>query len=715
MPSIRSFQSRRSNRAIQQSTRASAVTTLALGAGALVLLAPTGCDSQGKSKAPGPAPASATKLPSLEAADPAGEAVLASLDVTADPCVDFYDFACGGWMAKTQLPPDQPIYGSGFSTVQERNEKTVRGILENAKASGDPKLVVAGSYYESCLDESTIDARGTQPLEPYLARIDKVKKKADLFRLMGELQVEGLDAGFFSVGFGFDDKDPDLVAAQLGQGGLGLPDRSFYLQPEKKPILDGYRAHVAKMLAFIGLEGEQGTAAADQIVAFETGLAASHLPPEELRIPEKVYNPMTPKEVDGKMPSVPFAKYLKAIGRPDLKRVIVANPEFLTGLDQAVANTELDTLKLYAKWFVFSSASGIMSREIQEANFEFTAALTGAKELPPRWKQCARATTGAVGDIVSEAFVARTFPGDSKDIATQMIKDVEAAFEGGLAKLEWMDDPTRERAVEKMGAITNKIGFPDEWRTYDGLELGPNYFENALAAREANAKYYRDMLDGPSDRGMWFMPSSMVNAYYNPSLNEIVFPAGILQPPFFGHDRPQSLNYGAIGMVMGHEITHGFDDSGRKYDGKGVLTEWWAPEVSERFDATTQCIGETYSAIEVQPGAKLNAELTMGENIADFGGIKQAYRAYQLWTERNGAETPSVAGLSNEQLLFVGYAQAWCSMATPEIEKLLATVDPHSPPRYRINVPLAHLPEFWDAYGCTEGTPMHAQNVCTVW
>lgn len=711
MPSDRSSQSPRSRRLPAPGLHGAGAGALGVAA-ALTLLA--GCDRGSTAKTPA-TPGEGSGAAAVKATDPRVEPVVASLDTGVDPCQDFYAFACGGWMATTELPPDQPRFGSGFSTVQERNEATLRGILDNAKASGDPDLVKAGTYYESCLDESAIEARGMAPLEPYLARIDKVKKKADLFRLMGELQVEGLDAGFFGVSFGFDDKNPDLIAAQMGQGGLGLPDRSYYLQPEKKQILDGYQAHVAKMLAFIGREGEAGQKAAAQIVGFEQKLAESHLPIEQLRIPEKVYNPMTPKEIDAQMPTVPFKAYLKALGRPDIDRVIVANPGHLEGLDAAVKDAELDTLKLYAKWFVLSSAVSLLPREVEEANFAFTAALTGAKELPPRWKQCARATTGAVSDIVSEAFVARTFPGDSKQIATTMIEDIEAAFEAGLPKLEWMDDATRTRAVEKMSAITNKIGFPDEWRSYEGLAFGDAYFENAMAAREFNGKYYRDMIGGPSDRGMWFMPSSMVNAYYNPSLNEIVFPAGILQPPFFGHDRPQALNYGAIGMVMGHELTHGFDDSGRKYDGKGVLTEWWAPEVSERFDSSAACIGETYSAIEVQPGTKLNGELTMGENIADFGGIKQAYYAYQRWTERNGQETPPVSGLTNEQLLFVGYAQAWCSLSTPEIDKLLATVDPHSPPKYRVNVPLQHLPEFWEAYGCSEGSAMRAEPVCTVW
>src|SRR5690606_15953175 len=337
------------------------------------------------------------------------------------------------------------------------------------------------------------------------------------------------------------------------------------------------------------------------------------------------------------------------------------------------------------------------------------------QKLQPRWERCVAATNGAVGDLVSQQFIERSFPGDSKDIAVDMIQRIEAAFAAGLPGLAWMDDATREAAVGKMSKIENKSGYPEKWKDYKGLDFSGGYFNDAIAARTWASGYSLAKVGKKVDEQEWYWPASIANASSDPLQNFMNFPAGILQPPFFHRDFPKAMNFGAMGMVMGHELTHGFDDSGRKFDGDGVMREWWAPEVAAQFDAQAQCIVDTYSAIEVQPGVKLKGELTLGENIADFGGHKEAYDAYRQWVTESGAEPQLVEGLSNEQLFFVAMAQSWCTVSSPEFDELLAAVDPHSPPKFRVNVPMAHFSGFWEAFSCGEATAMHAENACSVW
>lgn len=651
----------------------------------------------------------------LRATSPAGEEVLAQLDLSTTPCEDFYQFACGGWIENTPLPDDKPRWGRGFGELSQRNNEVLRSILEADEGR-------AGQYYAACMDVEAINAAGTKPLEPYLAKIDTLesldaKGQEQLFALIGELDgTIGLGA-FFSFGLSLDFENPDLQITDLGQGGTGLPDRSFYLDEGKKQqILPAYQAHVGRMLAFVGYTPEQAEAAAGRIVAFETELAKLHKPPEQMRDPKAVYNRWDRKGVEERS-KLPWATYFEAVGAPDVDLINVSNPEFVEGLPTLMASADLETVKDYLRFNVISSLAGSLSDEVVQTNFMFVGALTGQKQLQPRWERCVGAANGAVGDLVSEQFIERTFAGDSKDIAIDMIQRVEAAFEAGLGELEWMDDETRGAAVGKMEKIENKIGYPEKWRTYDGLNFSGSYFADTVAARTWGNGYSLAKIGKPVDEREWSWPASIVNAGYNPLQNQMLFPAGILQPPFFNRERPAALNFGAMGMVMGHELTHGFDDSGRKFDGDGVMREWWAPAVSERFDERTQCIVDTYSAIEVQPGTNVNGELTLGENIADFGGIKESYAAYNKWLGEGEGEAPAVEGFTNQQLFFLGFAQSWCTVSSPEIDVLLATVDPHSPPKTRVNVPLAHFPGFWEAFSCGEGSAMHppADEVCEVW
>ncbi|MFO7563312.1 MAG: M13 family metallopeptidase [Enhygromyxa sp.] len=674
----------------------------------LLLLLPAckpAADDSGEVKNPG----SDAPKPALElrSDSPIGQEVIAQMDLVTDPCVDFYQFACGGWIANNPLPDDRPRWGRGFGELGDRNNAVLKSILE-----ADTER--AGSFYKGCMDEAAIDAAGAKPLEPYLAKIDKLKAKdpKGLFKLLGELEASvGVD-GFFGFGLSIDFEKPDLHIADLGQGGTGLPDPTYYLEPG--PVLQMYQAHVGRMLGFLGYSAEAAEAAAARVIALETELAKLQKPPAEMRDPEKLYHRWDRKGLEQKS-KLPWATYLQAVGAPKLQLINVSNPEFIEGLSEVVAAADPEAVKDYLRFRLLAGTANLLSREIVEANFQFAGALTGQKQLQPRWERCVGATNGAVGDLLSKQFIERSFAGDSKDIAIDMIQRVEAAFAAGLPAIAWMDDATRAAAVEKMNKIENKIGYPEKWKTYDKLAIKGSYFEDAVAARRWSHNYAIAKLGKQVDEKEWYWPASIVNASYNPLQNFMNFPAGILQPPFFHRDFPKAMNFGAMGMVMGHELTHGFDDSGRKFDGDGVMREWWAPEVASQFDAQAQCIVDTYSAIEVQPGKQLKGELTLGENIADFGGLKEAYNAYRQWVAENGPEPQLIEGLSNEQLFFVANAQSWCTVSSPEIDVLLADIDPHSPPKYRVNVPAAHFSGFWEAFSCGEGTPMHAEKVCSVW
>ena len=646
----------------------------------------------------------------LGSSSPIGQEVIAQMDLTTDPCVDFYQFACGGWIANNPLPEDKPRWGRGFGELTERNNEVLRDILQKDEGR-------AGDFYRACMNEAEIDTAGTTPLEPYLAKIAKLdpSNRKALFKLIGELDASvGLGA-FFQFGLYIDFKQPDLHISSIEQGGTGLPDPSFYLDAGKSAkVLPLYEAHITRMLAFVGYAPEEAADAAKRIIAFETELAKLQKPPEQMRDPEAVYHRWDRKGVEEKS-KLPWASYFAGVGVPKLKLINVGNPEFITGLEAVIDGATPQTLQDYLRFNLISSTANLLSAEVVEANFQFAAALTGQQQLAPRWERCVASVNGSLGDLLSQEYVEQNFPGDSKDIAVDMITRVEAAFASSLPTLAWMDDPTRTAAVGKMQKIENKIGFPEKWKTYDKLEIGSSHFANVVAAFAWEHGYEMKKVGQKVDEKEWPWPSSIVNASYNPLQNFMMFPAGILQPPFFHREYPKAMNFGAMGMVMGHELTHGFDDSGRKFDGDGVMHEWWAPEVAAKFETQAQCVVKTYSALEVQPGVNLKGELTLGENIADFGGLKQAFLAYKAWVAEAGAEPQLIEGLTNEQLFFVATAQAWCTVSSPQIDELLAAVDPHSPPKFRVNVPTSHLPEFWAAFSCGEETPMHAEQVCSVW
>ena len=659
-------------------------------------------------KAPETAASSNPYLQSLQAA----------IDPSVDPCTDFYTYACGTWLKNTEIPADRSYWGRSFSTITERNEVLLREILDAAAKdpAGNPALAKVGTFYATCMDEAAVEARGVTPLQPWLAKIDAVKTPADAARVVGELQMIGL-APLFDMGPYPDFKDPNLTILHMSQGGLGLPDRDYYLTDETASIREQYLAHVAAMFVLLGTPEADAKTQAQQVLAFETELAKVQIPREELRDPDKTYHRLERDGLKAAAPDFNWDAMFAGMGYDALKEINVEVPDVYKAMGALVQKTDPAVLRAYLRYQLVTSAAPTLSKALVEQNFAFYGrTLYGQPEMRPRWKRCLQTTQDAMGELLGQVYVERAFSGPSKPIAVDMIKGIEGAFEAGLPQLAWMDDTTRARAVEKARAVTNKIGYPDKWRDYSGLAVTEGtYFENLTAARAFSGRYYLDKVGKPVDRSEWMMNPQDVNAYYNPLNNEIVFPAGILQPPFFSADAPMAMNLGGIGMVMGHELTHGFDDEGRKFAPDGRLTVWWDEAASQRYEEAAACVVEQSNAYEGQPGLHVNGELTTGENIADIGGVRLAYRAYQDWASKQAKKPEGLGDYSDEQLVFLSFAQGWCTLARPEAERVRVATDPHSPAKFRVNGALTNLPEFHEAFDCKVGTPMHPEKTCTVW
>lgn len=663
------------------------------------------------------APAPASSVEAKPAPTGVAAEVMAAMDGSADPCTDFYQYACGGWMQSTELPADKPLFVRSFSAITDRNQELVKQLLEDAAANpgDDPDRQRIGHLFGSCMDEAAVEKAGITPIAPHLEKVAAVKTTKDAFAMAGELSAMGAAEPFISMGAYPDFKNPSTNVLIVEQGGLGLPDRDFYLEERHKPVLEAYTGHVERMFVLAGIGAEQAKTDAAAVVAFETSLAQISMPAAELRDLQKNYHKIDIKGLKALDRRIPWKAYFQALGRPDIVQANVQTPDFVKGMGKLVRKATPDVMRAYLRWHLLSGTADRLNNAFVQERFTFRSAITGQREMQPRWKRCVNHTSSAFGQLIGKLYADKAFAGDSKQIALNMIQDVEASFERNLPGLTWMDDATRAAAQAKAKMVTNKIGYPDKWRDFSGVKTSPdNFFANTENANRFNHDFHIAKADKPVDKAEWFMSPSTVNAYYNPTWNEMVFPAGILQPPFFDAEYPLAMNYGAIGMVMGHELSHGFDDQGRKFTGEGVMKEWWAPEVAAKFEAQAKCVVDQYASFEVQPGVNVNGELTLGENIADLGGMKQTYEAYKKRTAEN-PETSPVEGLTPEQLLFVAYGQAWCTKSTPEVEKMRVTVDPHSPPRFRVNGAVMNTPAFWEAFSCTEGTPMHPKNACEVW
>jgi predicted metalloendopeptidase len=646
--------------------------------------------------------------------------VLATMDRTADPCQDFYRYACGTWLDNTELPADRPQWLRSFNTIIERNQQVQRELIEKAAAdpSGDKASRLVGTYYGACMDEAAVENAGVEPLRPIFAKIDAITDSESLFAVTGELYRQGIGP-FYGFGSSRDYKKPDYHVAALVQGGLGLPDMDYYVSEDdtKRELLAEYEEHVARMFTLLGEDEKTAEKKASRIVAFETELARNSRTKTEMRQSDQLYHRMDRSGLNELASDLPWDAFFKAVKYPETDDFNVMTPEFFEALQDLVATTDLDVLRTYLKWNVVNATAHRLPAAFVDADFEFNAKkLRGQQEIRPRWKRCVAATSGALGEPLGRLYVDRMFAGDSKDMALEMIADIFTAFDDNLASVEWLDDATRWRAHRKLVAVRSKIGYPDRWRDYSGLDLTPDsYFANAVAVAEFDFDFDTEKIGEPVDKDEWFWPPQTVNAGYLPTGNEINFPAGILQPPIFHRDFPAAMNYGSIGLAIGHELTHGFDDQGRKFDPTGKMDEWWEPDVSERYEKQAECVAGFYNAYEVEPGVHVNGELTLGENIADIGGIKLAHHAYRLWQDRHGVPEPLVEGLTNEQLFWVAAGQTWCTVVSPEYLREQVTTDPHTPAMYRVYGPLSNLDGFAEAFECEPGTPMNPKEKCEVW
>jgi endothelin-converting enzyme/putative endopeptidase len=659
-----------------------------------------------------------------------------AIDSKANPCEDFYAYACGTWMKETPIPDDQPDWMRSFDVIFERNETMLRQILEkdaSQPAAGEPYAKELGDFYASCMDEKGVEALGAKPLAEHLAKLDAVKDPATLALALANLHKTG-SRGLFNFYSGQDFKDATQVIGIAEQGGLGLPDRDYYLKADakSKELRGKYETHVADMLVLLGDAPEVAKANAKIVLKLETALAKSSMTKVELRDPQKIYHRIELAGLEKAAPDFPWQAYFKELGVPGVTAINVAQPAFFKTVSAEVARMKnpgaagaasASEWKTYLRWhLVHSNASTLPSKFVDE-DFKFKSALNGAPKLLPRWKRCVRATDAAMGEALAQPFVAKTLGAAGKATSQAMINGIEASMKGNLERLGWMDEPTRAKAVEKLGLITNKIGYPDVWRKYDDLAIArASYYENRERAEAFEVKRQLTKIGKPLDRKEWQMTPPTVNAYYDSSLNEMVFPAGILQPPFYANEMTLGLSYGAIGMVMGHELTHGFDDEGCQFDGHGNLKEWWAPAVAKEFKKRTSCVAsqfDEYVAVE-DPGSPpihVNGKLTLGENIADLGGLKLSYTAFKATLAAKGGPKDATGRFTPEQQFFLGYAQAWCGNMRNEMMRLLVTTNAHAPPRFRVVGPLSNLPEFAQAFACKEGSAMvrPAAKRCEVW
>jgi endothelin-converting enzyme/putative endopeptidase len=650
-----------------------------------------------------------------------GSLDLSAIDKSADPCQDFYQYACGNWVKRTEIPADRSSWGRSFSVIDEENQNVLKASLEEAAATKTPDAMTKqlGDFYAACMDEGKIEKDAKIEVDDQLKHLDGVK---DMNSLAKEVAREhlGLGAPLFTFGQQQDFKDSSLVIGSADQGGLGLPDRDYYLSDDDKAkaLRAAYVEHVAKILALSGIAPEAAKAQAQIVLKIETDLAKASMSRVDRRQPEKLNHRIELKGLQKLMPRFPWALYLKEIGVPGLTQINVIAPDFFSALGKMLSRTIMPEWRIYLRWHILHAAAPLLSKAFVDENFAFyDKTLAGAQQILPRWKRCVTATDHMLGEELGQLFVKKTFGEEGKTVTKTMIQSIEKAMADNLAKLSWMDEPTRKAAMTKLAAITNKIGFPDVWRDYSTVKITRDSFLGNVEAA-ANFEAHRELnkIGKPVDHNEWEMSPPTVNAYYEPSRNEMVFPAGILQAPFYSKKAADAVNYGAIGMVMGHELTHGFDDEGRKFDGKGNLTNWWSKATNEEFEKRAQCVIDEYNGFEVLPGKHINGKLTTGENLADLGGIKLAYTAYEAARAAKGKPEPRPAGsFTDDQLFFLGTAQAWCSKRRPELEAQRLITDPHSTPKYRIQGPLSNIPEFAAAFQCKPGSKMVRQNACVVW
>jgi len=661
-------------------------------------------------QAPAPQPLKAMPYsPSLD---------VTSLDRTADPCQNFYKFTCGGWEKNNPIPADQAAW-SVYAKLANDNQQFLWGVLEeDAKLTNrTPVQQKVGDYFAACMNTTAIDALGYQPVLSELGKIDALKTRAEVFAVLPSLHHEFPGNFFFGSGTGQDSIDSSTVIVELVAGGLGLPDRDYYTKTDEQSvkIREQYAAYIQQVLSLTGESAEQAKADSDATLRIETALAQASLTRVERRDPHKTYHMETVQELSNLTPSIDWPHYFEVQGAPGVTRLNVTQPDFMKALETELATEDVAALRGYLRFHLVTAAAPYLAQPFDQANFDFFAkTLRGVQSMPPRWKTCTRAVDRNLGEALGQEFVRRTFTADTKAKTQLMTEQIETAMQHEIENLDWMSPATKAEALRKLHAIRNKIGYPATWRDYSALDVKPDgYFGDVLrAARFEDARQWHK-LGKPVDLNEWGMTPPTVNAYFNSQMNDINFPAGVLQPPLYDPREDDAPNYGNTGATIGHELTHAFDDEGRKFDAKGNLRDWWTPEDAKGFEDRISCVRSQYANYVIVDDIHINSKLTSGEDVADIGGTLLAYIAWKKQTE--GQTLASADGFTPDQRFFVGMAQWACENQRPENERVSAITNPHSPGFARINGVVSNMPEFQKAFGCKAGQAMVHAPTCRVW
>ncbi len=664
--------------------------------------------------------AQASAAPMNVHAQPAPAFDTASLDPKANPCDDFYKFACGNFAANHPIPADQTGVDQ-FYTLFNVNTERLQGILTKYAGSAPgrtPNEQKIGDDYAACLNTTLIDEKGLASVQALLEQIDHVTKPG-LPYFAGELQRYGVDV-FFGYGEMQDFKDSTKQIAVISQGGLGLPERDYYTRTGEKDKLlrDQYVAHIGKMLVLAGQSPERAANDARDILAFETRLAEASLTVTEMRDPAAIYHPETLAAFESSLHGIPLAPFLEAVHSPEITSLNNATPKFFPVAVSAIYSAKMDTLRAYLRYHLLTTYAGVLPHSFDAENFHFYGTeLSGQPQQRPRWKRCSQTVDGALGEALGQVYVQQYFAGDSKAKTLEMVHDIEAAMDRDLDNLQWMSPATRVRAKEKLHLITDKIGYPERWRDYSKLSISPtDAFGNQQRATAFENDRQLAKIGQPVDRLEWTMTPPTINAYYDPSMNNINFPAGILQPAFYDPQADIAVNYGHIGGVIGHELTHGFDDEGAKFNGKGNLEDWWTPADKKNFEARTSCLEKEYSGFVAVDDVHVNGKLTLGENTADNGGLLLAYMAYLDRAKKDGIDPNArIGGYTGLQRFYIAWGQNWCENERPENVRKEVLTDPHSPDHFRANGPVVNQPGFAEAFGCKAGAPMVPVQSCRIW
>jgi len=648
---------------------------------------------------------------------------LGAMDTNVSPCTNFYQYACGNWRAQNPIPPDQSRWGR-FNELADRTLGVEREILAKAAqpAAGRSKVdQEIGDFYAACMDEKGIDEKGVTPIKPILADIDQLKSKEQLANALAKLKLTGIN-GLFNFSAGPDFKDASVNIAQIDQGGISLPDRDYYLKTDQRSVdlRNKYEQHVSNMFELLAKSLNttwDSKAKAATVLKLETALAEASMDRVERRNPESRNHPMTKSDLAGLTPDFEWAAFIADEHTPSFTKINVGNPEFFKKLTGILERTSADDLRAYLTWHVLLTSAPALPQPFVEENFQFFGkTLNGQQELAPRWKRCVRSTDRALGEALGQKFVETAFSGGAKAKALELVGDIEKSMKEDIAAAAWMSDATKQQAYAKLAAVANKIGYPDKWRDYSSVAIKRgDYLGDEERANAFEIRRNLNKIGKPVDKSEWGMTPPTVNAYYNPPQNNINFPAGILQPPFYNPKADEAVNLGGIGVVVGHELTHGFDDQGRKYDGAGNLRDWWTEADAKNFETRADCVVKEYDNFSPVDGVKLKGKLTLGENAADNGGIHLAYMALMRELAANTIAEGKIDGFTPEQRFFLGYAQIWCENTADASARVRAMTDPHSPGMFRANGVVQNMKEFQQAFGCSAHDPMVSANACRVW